>query len=253
MRVVPATGRARAGAWTEHVLNEPALFDGLPGIYVNGCKIFHDHGLLETAALPQDVARDVLSLADDELRGRARLVVYTGTEALVSRKDSFADKLAAVGDAPMREAPDLAAAVSASQVMKMLFITDDDPSAAAEVRGLLETVVKDRSLITSAVSWCVEVVPAGVNKGLAAQRLLEQWQVPADLALAIGDGENDVELLQFCGTGVAMANGVQAVKDVATYVAPANHLDGWAEVMEDLVLSPLSGKAVDRRHLWLPA
>ena len=37
-------------------------------------------------------------------------------------------------------------------------------------------------------------------------------------AVAFGDGENDIPMLRVCGTGVAMGNASQTVKDAADYV-----------------------------------
>ena len=44
VRVVPATGRARAGAWTDAVLTHPILNNGVPGVYINGCSGFTEAG-----------------------------------------------------------------------------------------------------------------------------------------------------------------------------------------------------------------
>ena len=45
VRVVPSTGRARAGPWTETVLAaHPVLQRGSPGVYINGCSAFTEDG-----------------------------------------------------------------------------------------------------------------------------------------------------------------------------------------------------------------
>ena len=54
--MVPATGRARAGPWTESVLNtHPVLQRGNPGVYINGCCAFTEDGeaLASTYLPPQ--------------------------------------------------------------------------------------------------------------------------------------------------------------------------------------------------------
>ena len=58
-------------------------------------------------------------------------------------------------------------------------------------------------------------------------------------AAAIGDGENDAELLQYVGLGVAMGNGAAAAKKAAQHVAPSNTEDGFSVAMEELIISQL--------------
>ena len=53
--------------------------------------------------------------------------------------------------------------------------------------------------------------------------------------LAFGDALNDLEMLQWAGRGVAVANAIDVVKDVADEIAPANVDDGVAQVIEVLL------------------
>ena len=57
VRVVPSTGRARAGPWTETVLAaHPVLQCGSPGVYINGCSAFTEDGeALASTYLPDAV------------------------------------------------------------------------------------------------------------------------------------------------------------------------------------------------------
>ena len=43
-------------------------------------------------------------------------------------------------------------------------------------------------------------------------------------------------LIEYAGFGVAMANGIEAVKDIADYITTSNEDDGVAEVFEKFVL-----------------
>ena len=57
--------------------------------------------------------------------------------------------------------------------------------------------------------------------------------------VAIGDGHNDIGMIQFAGLGVAMGNAHEEVKSEADYVTGSNAEDGVAAVIEDLVLPAL--------------
>lgn len=57
--------------------------------------------------------------------------------------------------------------------------------------------------------------------------------------MAIGDGENDIEMLAMAGWGVAMANGTARTKGVAKAVTSSNDEDGVAKAIQDYILSGL--------------
>lgn len=49
--------------------------------------------------------------------------------------------------------------------------------------------------------------------------------------MAIGDGENDIEMLELASLGIAMSNGAEKTKAVANLIGPSNDEDGVAEVI----------------------
>ena len=49
--------------------------------------------------------------------------------------------------------------------------------------------------------------------------------------VAFGDGHNDASMVKYAGTGVAMANAVQDLKDIADAVTLSNEEDGIAEYL----------------------
>lgn len=54
--------------------------------------------------------------------------------------------------------------------------------------------------------------------------------------VAVGDGFNDLSMIQFAGLGVAMANAQDVVKEAADYVTLSNEEDGVAAVVEKFLL-----------------
>jgi hydroxymethylpyrimidine pyrophosphatase-like HAD family hydrolase len=51
--------------------------------------------------------------------------------------------------------------------------------------------------------------------------------------MAIGDGENDIEMLQLASLGVALANGSEKTKAVANVISATNDEDGVAHAIYD--------------------
>ena len=58
------------------------------------------------------------------------------------------------------------------------------------------------------------------------QAVLDYFSLSREEALAFGDGDNDIDMLEQVGFGIAMGNGSEALKSVANYVTKKSTNDG---------------------------
>lgn len=81
--------------------------------------------------------------------------------------------------------------------------------------------------VTYFVGWSawLDIAPEGVNKATALAKVAADLGVAAEDVLAAGDGRNDVEMLQWAGRGVALAEAPPEVRAAADAVSPP-FLDG---------------------------
>ncbi len=77
-----------------------------------------------------------------------------------------------------------------------------------------------------------DICQVGQTKAVGAAALLEGLGLRWEELVAVGDGENDVELLSAAGLGVAMGNASDYVKAHADAVAPSVLEDGVLQVIE---------------------
>lgn len=82
----------------------------------------------------------------------------------------------------------------------------------------------------------LEIASAEAGKWPAVQRLAAAQGIENDQILAIGDDENDVELVAEAGFGVAMRNAVVAVQEAADFITSSNAEDGVARAIQRFVL-----------------
>ena len=54
--------------------------------------------------------------------------------------------------------------------------------------------------------------------------------------VAIGDSNNDYDMITYAGVGVAMANSQQSILDIADYITDSNHNCGVAKAIKDILL-----------------
>mgnify|MGYP002519750978 CR=1 FL=1 len=84
---------------------------------------------------------------------------------------------------------------------------------ASDHGALLQDV--DGARITGWWDRAVDVIPATCSKGRGIEKILEYYGIDREAAIAFGDGNNDIEMLQAVGTGVAMENASPQLKAVA--------------------------------------
>ena len=74
--------------------------------------------------------------------------------------------------------------------------------------------------------YIVNVLQEDVCKSLAIRKTLEFFGLEASEAIAFGDGENDVDMLELVGLGIAMGNGSDKIKSIANFVTKRSSEDG---------------------------
>ncbi|HUK39130.1 MAG TPA: phosphoglycolate phosphatase [Methanomicrobiales archaeon] len=92
-------------------------------------------------------------------------------------------------------------------------------------------VVRGQPVKVLDTGFAIHLQPGGISKGFALGRLAAELGIPAGEFLAVGDSENDVEMLEVAGIGVAVKNARERVRAVADYVAEKEDGDGFAEAV----------------------
>lgn len=83
-------------------------------------------------------------------------------------------------------------------------------------------------------AW-LDLTPPGVSKASALEALRRQLGVYPDHTVAVGDGFNDIAMLEWAGSSTAMGNAPEAVKAVADAVTGTVEEDGVLAVLEALI------------------
>ncbi len=81
-----------------------------------------------------------------------------------------------------------------------------------------------------------DCVIKGLNKAKGIEKVLELTGIKRENTIAIGDSNNDYDMLAFAGIGVAMANSQQRILDMADYVTVSAKESGVARAIEKFLL-----------------
>lgn len=93
-------------------------------------------------------------------------------------------------------------------------------------------ILREHCIVTWWNSGGADVIARGGGKVKGIQRYLEANGIRPEEIIAFGDGENDLEMLQFAGIGVAMGNAEEAVKAAADYITADIDDDGIAKALK---------------------
>ncbi len=97
--------------------------------------------------------------------------------------------------------------------------------------GEVREVVRDLGVMVLDTGFAIHLQPAGISKGLGLRRLAADIGIPVGEFLAVGDSENDLEMIEAAGIGVAVANARDEVKAASDYVTEKGDGDGFAEAV----------------------
>lgn len=89
-------------------------------------------------------------------------------------------------------------------------------------------ILKDTKNAKIAAWWdrAVDIIPANCGKGKGIQNVLAYYHLKKEDAIAFGDGNNDIEMLEAVGTAVAMGNASSELKSIATDICGPASEDG---------------------------
>jgi Cof subfamily protein (haloacid dehalogenase superfamily) len=116
-----------------------------------------------------------------------------------------------------------------------------DPMLLSPLESIIRTYLGNDITLFTSKPYFLEILPPKTDKGTALAKVAAQMGIPREEVLAIGDSMNDEAMIRWAGMGVAMVNGDERIKNIASLVTEkTNDDDGVAEVIEKYILEGAS-------------
>jgi Cof subfamily protein (haloacid dehalogenase superfamily) len=216
-RLVIATGRPTRAV--HRVL--PAELHTAPLISYNGAEIYLDGRKIYENLITPDVLRPIIE--------DVQSVVCDVTIGLEIHGELYLNR--AMDRPSPYHIADLLELCCHPAAKVLLFGNDFTP-----LTSVLTAVPTTAKVLYSTRYHFIQILAGTVDKAEALRALAAGWGIDLTAMAAFGDDTNDVEMVQACGLGVAMANAVAEVKAVAAYITRSNDEDGVALVLERLLV-----------------
>ena len=179
--------------------------------------------------IPVELAREAIAAVQAE--GFA-LNCYVDDDLYVAAITEHARSYADFQSIPLHEVGDLLGWIERPPT-KLVVV--DDPARLDELRPRLEQRFGERLYIAKSLPYFLELASPTISKGSGLAFVAEHVGFTAEHTIAFGDGENDLELLDWAGFGIAVANADDRLKARADWICPSAEEEGVARVLEALL------------------
>lgn len=179
--------------------------------------------------IPLELAREAIGAVEGE--GFA-LNCYVDDELYVAAVTEHARAYADFQSIPLHPVGDLLGWIERPPT-KLVVV--NDPARLDALRPRLEARFDGRLFIAKSLPYFLELASPAISKGSGLAFVAEHVGFDAARTVAFGDGENDLELLEWAGYAVAVANAHELLKARADWVCPGAAEEGVAQVLEALL------------------
>jgi Cof subfamily protein (haloacid dehalogenase superfamily) len=181
---------------------------------------------LRHVPIPLELARETIAALNEEGVG---LNCYVDDELYVAEVTPEARRYADFQDLELHPVGDLPEWLDRPPT-KLVVIGDPEPLDGLKQRMLDR--FEGRLYISKSLPFFLEFASPHVTKAAGLEFLADLLGFARERTLAFGDGENDIELVDWAGYGVAVENAHDQVKEVADFVCPSVDEEGVAQVLE---------------------
>jgi Cof subfamily protein (haloacid dehalogenase superfamily) len=176
--------------------------------------------------IPLELARETIAALNEEGFG---LNCYVGDELYVAEITPEARRYADFQELELHEVGDLLTWLEAPPT-KLVVI--GDPEVLDDLKQRMLARFDGRLYISKSLPYFLEFASPDVTKAAGLDFLSEHLGFARERTVAFGDGENDIELVDWAGYGVAVENAHDRVKEVADLICPSVDEEGVAQVLE---------------------
>ncbi|WP_300411015.1 Cof-type HAD-IIB family hydrolase [Lagierella sp.] len=165
-------------------------------------------------------------------------IVLIGDDAFVdNRNNPFAKLMDRFADKAAIEVGDLREYLTTNRLLESVnkIIVSDEYDRLVKFQREFNS--SDDTRVFFSLPFFLEINPKEISKGIALKFISESYGIDPSEILAVGDGENDIAMLEFSGKSIAMQNAMEGLRKVADEFTTSNDDYGVARVIKKYFFS----------------
>ncbi len=159
--------------------------------------------------------------------------LYMEDQLYAQAGNRWVEEYRKIARVPCQTVPDLLASLTTAP--DKFLVIDEEPQLD-RLASVLRQMVGDKLHITKSKPFFLEFTHPEADKAKALAHLAARLGIAREEVMAVGDSYNDLEMLEYAGTGIAMGNARPEIKAKADYVTLGNDAHGVAEAIYRFVL-----------------
>ena len=203
--------------------------EDMPYIIYNGAMVMVNGEIIYSCEIDVETALEIVK--EGHKRG-ANMVCWSKNKLYAEQLNERVIKYKSISDVTPVIVDDLS--VVARQGLTKFVWLDDIPTTNKNFEEL-EAVLGDRVNVHPTRVDFLEFVNKDCSKATAISILEKRYDIPNSQTVGVGDGFNDIAMIDYAGLGVAMDNAPDGVKKHAQYVTDSCDNDGVAKLIYKLI------------------
>ena len=186
---------------------------------VDGTFLLHE-------PIPLEVAREAIALL---VAAGHSPNCYVDDRLYVAEHTEYSRLYADFQHLPVTEVGDLVAWLERPPT-KLVAVAD--PAEIPELRATLTASLRGSLFLTTSLSHLLELGNPATSKGTGLAFVADRLGLEAERVVSFGDGENDIELIEWAGFGIAVEDANPLLAERADWICPSARDEGVAAVID---------------------
>lgn len=233
VKVVLATGRPIQGI--KRYLEELELTNENDYVIaINGALVSRasDYSVISASAVL--TGKDVKYIYNKVRDLETYFHVFTSKDDLVNQKSKFSDDEEKRLGLTIKVVDFLKDIEDEDEIHKV--VLEEQKDILDKITSKIPSELFEKYNMIRSVDFMLEFMKKGCNKAIGLEKLAQYLGIKREEIIALGDADNDREMIEYAGLGVAMGNAKDEIKKLANYVTKSNEEDGVANVIDKFIL-----------------
>ncbi|SCL93681.1 haloacid dehalogenase-like hydrolase/Sucrose-6F-phosphate phosphohydrolase, putative, partial [Plasmodium chabaudi adami] len=199
----------------------------MPGIYLNCCIAYGPNGeRIIDNYIDEKVVMDIYNFSK-EINLLRRIHWYRLEKIHTFEMDEYTDEN--LNLLPIMPNIIDEETLKNTKIYKILIRVNEETLSIA--RKIYHDKFSDRISVAKRYKKYIELSHPNTNKFEGVKEICKHFNISLNDVLVIGDGKNDMEMLQGVGTSIAVQNAYCKIKECAKYVGPSNNDDAVHHIL----------------------